>query len=262
MNCFIYPIFINYDEDLIHDWLESPIVVDRKLGAKIGDSAMQEFQKNSQQKSETQQGLLIPDRYVGWIISSVMMLVFIIFMTGYFWGKKRALEAFCVSTERESLADHIYVALCGTPADDKEPSPNELDDEVVDEQESEVSSVVAENGTTPSNAMGQQSSTPAGSQASLQIAHNKEDEVNYHAELIGFGTMQGAKRFAARLEKKQMPVVINKRVSRTARGRVVNWYQVVTTDYKNKDELISFVNIVKQQERLNDVRIVTNTDRC
>ena len=206
-------------------------------------------------------GFVIPSRVVGFVIAGMVVLLFMAFMTGYFWGKKKALETFCRGTERESLADHINAALYGGFEYKEATTPSEID-EVVDEQESDVTSNETEHegkSVSPSSVESKVEPEEISNQNIEQVTSGNPEQ--YHAELIGFGTLQGAKRFAARLEKKQIAVVINKRVSKTAKGRVVTWYQVVTPTFNNKDQLIELVNSIKQQERLNDVRILANMDR-
>lgn len=217
--------------------------------------------------SNHQDGINIPVRSIGLVSAGALAILVVVFISGYFLGKKSALEKLGKTVERDSLADQIFVALCGV-ADCKEgPVTTELDDEVVDEQETSIPAreQISEPATQAENAIinveevasSHKSDVPGPVQ---EIAESSKDSnERYQAELIGFGTLQGAKRFTQRLEKKQIPVTVNKRVSKTARGRTVTWYQVVTGSYTDKDELVRLVNTIKQQERLNDVRIVAIT---
>lgn len=226
---------------------------------------MKQYEKNNYQD-----GIVIPVRYIGLVAAGSLLILGTVFMSGYFLGKKKAFETFCKTAERDSLADQIFVALCGVADYKESQAPAELD-EVVDEQETPVSThegpsevivqadKVASDVENTIEAVAQQIIVQPQEAVLIQEAQIIHDaSESYHAELIGFGTLQGAKRFAQRLEKKQIPVTVNKRVSKTAKGRIVTWYQVVTKPYTNKDELVSLVNIIKQQERLNDVRIVSH----
>ena len=63
--------------------------------------------------------------------------------------------------------------------------------------------------------------------------------------------------FAQRLQQRDVPVEVKNRHSKTAKGKKVTWYQVVTASFSNKDELEKVVDEVKERERLKDVRILT-----
>lgn len=229
--------------------------------------AMNKYEKNNYQSDErsTQEGIMIPARYVGLCGASIVMILASVFMGGYFWGKKQALETFCKSTDRDSLADQIFVALCGAAdSKDSHQSTNNDDlDEVIEEQETTV--LVAGDSQSPDQVTVANQSNDQSAQAesahpisSEKTCHSPDSQkAPHYAELIGFGSLQGAKRFAQRIrEKNHLNVSVKKRISKTVKGRTVTWYQVVTEPYANEQELISLVNVVKQQERLNDVRIV------
>lgn len=224
---------------------------------------MSKYEKDNYPSADqsTQEGIMIPARYAGLLVASVVVILVSIFMGGYFLGKKHALEeTFCRSTERDSLADQIFVALCGA-ADSKDAhqstNTDELD-EVVEEQETTV--LVAGDSTAMAQSSNISSDAPtitpeeASEQPDLSSSENKTP---CYAELIGFGSLSGAERFAERVRtKNHIPVSVKKRTSKTAKGRTVTWYQVVTGSYAEEQELVALVNIVKQQERLSDVRIV------
>ncbi len=93
-------------------------------------------------------------------------------------------------------------------------------------------------------------STPA------QAFETKRIEKKYYAQLIGFGTQQAAQRFVKKLAKKQIPVEIVKHCSRTAQGKTINWYQVVTMPYEDKQQLLNLVDSVQKTEKIQDARIV------
>ena len=98
------------------------------------------------------------------------------------------------------------------------------------------------------------------------VAHAEETEeapeqglelkTQYYAQLAGFSSLHSAEAFVARLNKKQVPVLIKERASKSAKGRPVRWYQVVTEPYEDQDALNSVVAILKKEEKLHDVRIV------
>ncbi len=79
----------------------------------------------------------------------------------------------------------------------------------------------------------------------------------YYAQLIGFGTLHAADKFADRLQQKNFPVKVVEKHSKTAQGKKIIWYQVVTEYFDKKDDLIAFTRKIEKEERLNDIRIVS-----
>ncbi len=97
--------------------------------------------------------------------------------------------------------------------------------------------------------------------AEAHSAHARKDaqqaKPSYLAELIGFGSLSSAQAFVDRLEKKGIKVSIKKRDSKSARGKLVSWYQVVTQPYDSHENLMRVVDVVKRDERLKGVHIIT-----
>lgn len=79
----------------------------------------------------------------------------------------------------------------------------------------------------------------------------------YYAQLIGFGTLRAADKFAERLQQKNFPVKVVEKHSKTAQGKKIIWYQVVTENFDKRDDLIVFTQKIEKEERLNDIRIVS-----
>ena len=109
-------------------------------------------------------------------------------------------------------------------------------DEEVDNQENETAAQANDTEVTPEMGL--------------------EMKTQHYAQLAGFSSLKNAEAFVVRLNKKQIPVLIKERVSRTAKGRSVTWYQVVTEPYEDQDALNSVVDILKKEEKLHDVRIM------
>ena len=74
--------------------------------------------------------------------------------------------------------------------------------------------------------------------------------------LNGFGTLKAADRFVNRLQKKGIPVEVKKRISKTVRGKIIAWYQVVTKEYTDKSVLEKLVATLKKDEKLKDPSII------
>ena len=89
-----------------------------------------------------------------------------------------------------------------------------------------------------------------------KIKTDLQEEKKYYAELIGFGTLRCANKFAAKLKNRGFSVVVKKRRSKTSRGKTIVWYQVISEKFENKNDLIAFVDIIKEKERLKGIRII------
>lgn len=174
-------------------------------------------------------------RHGSWIVSSIFILVASSFVTGYFWGKKNSAEHMQASIAREAFADQIYnslfVACSGDTSEAKESEPE--NDSDYDE-------------TTESESL------------DLQDTENAATEVHtqYYAQLAGYTSLTRAEEFAKRATQKGVPVLIKERTSSTAKGSPRIWYQVVTEPYEDQDALNSIVAILKEEEKLHDVKIV------
>jgi hypothetical protein len=227
-----------------------------------------ENQTDSNRHDIESQGLTITSRVLGLLIAGLIAVTFFVFMAGFFLGKKSVLEQFCQTAAKDSLADQIYSSLCAMP-EYKEQNTSSDRDVVVDEEIDTTQDVVQiqDQEQKPVEPVIQQKNNALhDSKANLQkpVAEKNlgvENDKKYYAELIGFGTPVGAGRFVERLAKNNIKVIASKRVSTTARGRKVTWYQVVTDMFDQKDDLINVVNTITLQEKLKDVRIITKDMR-
>lgn len=83
-----------------------------------------------------------------------------------------------------------------------------------------------------------------------------ESPEHYYAELVGFGSFKAATQCAERMQAHGFLVQVKKRMSKTARGKTIAWYQIITPLYDDKDSLSQQVTRIAKQERLKGVRIV------
>ena len=63
---------------------------------------------NNQAEKQVQ----LDQQQISYIVATALMGSFFIFMAGYYWGKKNALEPVTEQFTSDSLADKIYCALC------------------------------------------------------------------------------------------------------------------------------------------------------
>jgi hypothetical protein len=167
-------------------------------------------------------------QHVGWIVSAVLMINAGCFIAGYFWGKRAGAQEWCTVISRDAFADQIYNSLCASAVGEDEEGADNNDEDAA-----------AQNGE--------------GEEAPDQ---GIEMKTQYYAQLAGFASLRSAEAFVTRLNKKRIHALIKERISKSAKGRSVRWYQVVTESYEDQDALNSVVAILKKEEKLHDVRIV------
>ncbi len=207
-------------------------------------------------------GLFLSRKQTSWAVALVLLLGFAFFISGYFMGHKKAVHTFVQRIDNESLSDHIYASMVAL-YDHK----GLLDvTDAIEEQESAPSS--EEQDPIEEPATRQEGAELEAAQALPQTELEKpkatdpivpiiEKHNSYYAQLIGFGTAKAAHLFAHRLQERNIPVFVKKLRSKTAKGKMISWYQVITDRYSDVNQLQTLVNHITAQERLNDVRIIT-----
>lgn len=217
------------------------------------------------------QGLFMHNRQVSILISALVLFSFFLFMGGYFLGQKNAATTFSNKIDQESFGDQIYSSMCSLcdSGDIEEDSSENEETDTADNPSSNLSidqtgdAHSSENNVNKSDIqtaqIAEQSAVQPEVLSSLSNENNQDDGVvaEYFAQLAGFGTARAAQQFAQRLARKEIAVVVKKRQSRSARGKFVSWYQVVTEKFDDKVELEKLVHRLEQEEKLKDVRIVT-----
>lgn len=168
-------------------------------------------------------GLYVPTRQLSALLASLLIVFCICFLMGYFYGKRCSVAA---NNEYEYSQQLI--------PQDLPPLESSLDiyAENVEVVESLDSSHVVVQGNN-------------------HIIEGKR----FFAQLIGFGTEKAAHAFSQKLNQQYIPTYVKKHANKTAKGRVVNWYQVVTEPYEDRKELAALVEKVSIQEKLKDVVI-------
>jgi len=227
---------------------------------------------------QTTQGLFVGNRQVSIVIAGLLLLSFFLFMGGYFWGQKNATTAFSNRIDQESFGDQIYSSMCSL-CDSGDVEEDGSESEEHNENDTALEASMQEPEVEPASQMeplkneqvAQALTTNSSDSQGVVHSDNQgegvcsestsgEDELStaqYFAQLAGFGTVRAAQQFASRLARKEIAVVVKKRQSRSARGRFVSWYQVITEKFDDKGELESLVSRLAQEEKLKDVQIVT-----
>ncbi len=182
-------------------------------------------------------GLFIPNRQLSAIVAVILLLAFSIFMTGYFLGKKKVVEQFTQDMRQDAVADKIYTTLLSTSS------------EAVTTDALLVTH--ADDTTQTSSLMSEEIVVAA---ATTDISFDAQGP-SYYAQLIGFGTEKAAQLFVKKLSAKGIETEVKKRTSKTAKGNTSYWYQVVTAQYSNKDDLLHLVDKLTKEENIKDARV-------
>lgn len=222
---------------------------------------MQFFNKNQSEQSERAdgQGFFLTNRQLSLVVATIILIGFFVFMAGYFLGQKKALQQFSNKLELDSFSDKIYSSMYalydskGVPTDDDESEggSSDIEDTGISEQspvkvvDNKKTSYV--NPETPHQAVPLKNETPV----------PEKPQEQFYAQLAGFGSSSSAYAFASRLNKHTTMVHVKKHVSKTAKGKERCWYQVTTKPFNTKEAAMSFVERVKREEHLKDVRLIS-----
>lgn len=199
--------------------------------------------------------LIIGMRNLSLLVSGLIILFFFVFMTGYFLGKRSAYEDVAGVLVQDSLSDQVYAAMCSVYGneDEKESAEEQQleSDEVADAAEPDAQAVKVADGESAV------ADAPA-LQTAIDVPENVSavDTVHYYAQLAGFGSQESAERFARKLRAKNIKVTVARRRSKTARGKLISWYQVVTQSYTDREALDTLVSRLQKEERLHDIRVI------
>jgi hypothetical protein len=238
-------------------------------------------------------GLFIPNRHLSHIVAAAMLGLFFVFLAGFFCGKQHEIKHFLYSVDEDSFSDQISSALYGVSladladfegtesaenagsgdgdADaqditavntgDSSAGDGAGDDSAesaqADGQESESSNSPVFNHDTTQLAAHAKAAHTTDSKTDNKLAGSDDNQKQYYAQLIGFGTSQAADSFARRLTKQGFSVKVEQCKSRTAKGKAVTWYQVVTNPYSDAQKLQEVVDMLAHTEKLKGVRVKT-----
>ena len=204
------------------------------------------------EKKSDNEGLFIPVRHVTLLVVGAFSVICIVFFGGYFIGKKHVMEQLVAKLEQDSFADQVYSSLCelydydDQQAVDTVADQTDCSQELSEEHVNEVLFSPLPVAETSSDAF----QGPAIAQSEVVLPQ-------YFAQLIGYQSKRYADMFAKKMEKKNIPVLVKIRKSITARGKTKEWYQVITKQYTDWQELQAVVDRVSREEKIKDARIIT-----
>lgn len=210
--------------------------------------------KDSDKYTCTQKkGLCLDKHQTSRVVALLLIIACFIFVAGYFWGQRTAIDQLLNSVERDSFADQIQYSMCSMydQKDDESSEP----DAVSGDDETEQGDSQRDGETITDLASNTAPSTYAAEAEKISDSQQKNNK-KYYAQLAGFGTERQAKVLVTRLEQKGIHVELKKRQSRTARGKMVPWYQVVTAQYASRSALDGAISSINKYEKLHGIHVV------
>lgn len=162
-------------------------------------------------------------RQLSLAMAAFLAFSFFVFIAGYFLGQKKAAEEFSFRADQDSLADQIYSSMCVL---------YDAKDENEDTGENESSEDIENNEISDSI-------EPKDESNQIVALQPVVEQKQFVATIAGFGASNvgDGKKLIQQLTKQGFPVELVERTSKTAKGKTVVWYQIVTKPYASKDVL-------------------------
>ena len=171
--------------------------------------------------------LIISRRQASFLSAAFLLLFVSFFIFGYIIGQRKALNEFNEILHDESFADRVRYSLYssyGNSPVSEETADSEIELDLSDD--------------------------------TVQSDTKFVSDKTYYAPLYGCSSLKTAQSFVDRVRKLGFETFIKDRKSRGAKGKVIQWYQVVTKNYNNKEELQKAVDKIQAAEKLQQIKIV------
>lgn len=195
--------------------------------------------KNKIAQKKVDDNLQLNQAQVSQLLAACLVGSFFIFMSGFYLGKRSAVEPFIEQVVADSFADKVSNAFSSL-------YDNE-DEEEVESKEDVTAESAIENQTESSIDQASQQEVADPFTNSLQL---------YVAQIAGFGTKNAAIRCIENLKNNGFAVTLKTRKSMTAKGKEIIWYQVVTEPIEDREQLQKLVDQIKKIAKVKDVPIV------
>lgn len=184
-----------------------------------------------EENEEKKRGVFtLSERETTHVIVGLLLGGFLLFVSGYYLGKRSACEYFVFGDDVQ-FARKVRTAL-GSLAG----RPGEQEGQEGDEDDAAEAVETAQE---------------SGSSDGATVKNNTQA----FAHLCGFGSHASAQAYVDRLAKRHVGAHVVERTSTSTQGHRVVWYQVVT-DAMDRQELITLVADIKRCDKLTDVSIV------
>lgn len=171
-------------------------------------------------EEKKRQVFTLSERETTHVIIGLLLGGFLLFVSGYYLGKRSACEYFVFGDDVQ-FARKVRTALNSFSGRTDEQDQEEESNQGEDESDNSVS----------------------------------KTNTQAFAHLCGFGSHAAAQAYVDRLAKRHVGAHVVERTSTSNQGRRITWYQVVT-DAMDRNELLTLVADIKRCDKLTDVSIV------
>ena len=192
-------------------------------------------------KYTKKEGLFVPARQVNMLSAGALIIAAVVFMGGYFIGKKHMMEQFVAQVETDSFADQVYSSMC-----------------VLYDADTGGESMLLVAADRDPSSLDELRRTSDDEGEPLPV-QNAKDSVNlpaYVGQLLSYHVRRYADVFVQKLAKKNIPLEVRIRKSVTANGEAKEWYQVVTKPYTDRHELEVVVEQLSREEKIEGAHII------
>lgn len=198
-------------------------------------------------------GLYIPNRQVSWLLAGIFFLGSALFVTGYFWGHKRALDRFVAKLEEESFADRISYALY--TMNDRDSSEFEQDQDQDENNQTTEEQAELDDENVVEQSLEQEENN---NHEKISLTEQKEEVKKiFFAPIAGFGTLQKAEEFVKKVQYIDPQILIEKKISKNAKGRTVTWYQAITGEFSSREELEKVLQRLRKEAHIKEELKIT-----
>lgn len=199
----------------------------------------------SDHEEKKREGLSLSERELSHIIVGLLLGGFLLFVSGYYLGKRRACEEFAFGDDVQ-FAQKVQSALSALAGRGESDENSDGDVSVSEVDAAGENCPAVETVTTESPTDTVSTETPT---SVCKV------EPKAYARLCGFGSKAAAEGYVKKLAKREITAHITERVSKTPRGRKIFWYQV-STETMPKNVLIGLIDEIKRRDKLSDVSII------
>lgn len=200
-----------------------------------------------------EEGFFLTKRQASAVSAVSILLLLLTFIAGYFWGQKKSAEVFTDKVLNDSFSDQVNYSMYSMYGE--QPSEEQSTEEQGDEQGND------EEITTEPDVKNEQEVSKAPETTVVDNAsQNSDASVKHYAQLVGFGSRRAAEQFANKIQKKgyNLNVYVITKKSKSARGKIITWYQVVTEELNDKEQLMNEVEKIKVGEKLTGIKFNTS----
>ena len=208
--------------------------------------------------------LKISQKELSQIVGILFFIGLLIFISGYFLGKKKILQEMADQHNNECFANKMYNSIVALSEDfESEPESSSIENITIQKNNNQ------NNYKDNSDPNIQVKTIPKEEEKSQLVIEktntNKagsEKKIAY-AQLCGFGTKKGADRYQQKLIDRAIEVTyVVEKTGTSKKGLTKKWYQVVTAPMDHA-ALIDLVEEIKKYDTLTDINIVyVKTDKA